>query len=131
MQGVRDLVPGRPNAGAWWPSEAVFSRHTAGLPSDADDTHGANQTVGRDTRPGREALMNSERSDPPTVGIWLLRHLYRGSAEEALTGDLIERFRDGQTRGWFFRQVLIAIAVGVRSAVCRGAVAMQFRTNPL
>jgi hypothetical protein len=38
---------------------------------------------------------------------------------EALTGDLIEKFREGQTRGWFWRQVLIAVAVSVLGGIRR------------
>ena len=63
--------------------------------------------------------MNSERSDPPRVSIWLLRHFYRGGDKDALTGDLIERFREGQTPGWFLRQVLVAIGVGLGGSVRR------------
>jgi len=33
------------------------------------------------------------------------------------TGDLIERFLEGQTRGWFWKQVLIAFAVGVLAEI--------------
>jgi hypothetical protein len=29
-----------------------------------------------------------------------------------LTGDLIEKFREGRSHGWFWKQVLIAIAIG-------------------
>jgi hypothetical protein len=38
---------------------------------------------------------------------------------EALTGDLIEKFREGRTQGWFWRHVLIAIAVGVLGDIRR------------
>jgi len=55
-----------------------------------------------------------------------------GSHNDALTGDLIERFREGQTRGWFWRQVLIAFAVGVAreiqwhwQAFCYAAAGME------
>lgn len=63
--------------------------------------------------------MTGERSDPPRIGIWLMRHFYRGGDKDALTGDLIERFHEGQARGWFLRQVLVAIGVGVEGAVRR------------
>ena len=55
--------------------------------------------------------MSSEKSNPPKQAIWFLRHGCPGD-NEALEGDLIERFREGQTRGWFWRQVLIAAFVG-------------------
>ena len=52
------------------------------------------------------------KNDPPKVGIWLLLLLYRSSgSQEALMGDLIERFREGQTRSWFYRQVFKAIII--------------------
>jgi hypothetical protein len=49
--------------------------------------------------------------------MWLLRHARPGGDNDALTGDLIERFREGQTRGWFCRQALIAFAVRVRDVI--------------
>ncbi len=57
--------------------------------------------------------MSGKKSNPPRLASWWLRHACPGSDNDALTGDLIERFREGQTRGWFWRQVLIAFAVGV------------------
>jgi hypothetical protein len=63
--------------------------------------------------------MNSEQSNPPRLAIWWLLHACPGSHNDALTGDLIERFREGQTRGWFWRQVLIASAVGVLGEIRR------------
>jgi hypothetical protein len=56
--------------------------------------------------------MNSERSQPPALASWLLRHLCSRKDREALTGDLYERFGEGQSERWFWRQVLIAILVG-------------------
>jgi hypothetical protein len=61
--------------------------------------------------------MNGEKPNPPTAAMWFLRHARPGGDNDALTGDLIERFREGQTRGWFWRQVLIAFAVRVRGAI--------------
>jgi hypothetical protein len=54
--------------------------------------------------------MNNGKTNPPKGAIWLLQHGWPGD-NEALAGDLIERFREGQTRGWFWRQVLIAFVV--------------------
>jgi hypothetical protein len=51
--------------------------------------------------------------------MWWLRHACPGSDKDALTGDLIERFHEGQTRGWFWRQVLIAFIVGVLGEIRR------------
>jgi hypothetical protein len=55
--------------------------------------------------------MNDNKSDPPGLAIWWLLHAWPGRDNEALTGDLIERFHEGQTRGWFWRQVMIAFIV--------------------
>lgn len=51
--------------------------------------------------------MSGRKSDPPKAAIWFLQN---ACGNAALAGDLIERFREGQTRGWFWRQVLIAFA---------------------
>jgi len=56
--------------------------------------------------------MNPERSHPPALAVWLLRRLYPKRNKEAITGDLLERFREGRSDGWFWRQVLVAIMVG-------------------
>jgi hypothetical protein len=62
--------------------------------------------------------MNDRKSNPPRRAIWFLQNACPGG-NEALTGDLIEKFREGQTRGWFWRQVLIAFAVGVLGKIRR------------
>ena len=56
--------------------------------------------------------MIANGSNPPRLALWWLRHTYRGDQGEALAGDLIERFRAGATRGWFWKQVLIASLIG-------------------
>lgn len=57
--------------------------------------------------------MSSNRANPPRLAIWWLRHACPATDHDALTGDLIERFREGQTRGWFWKQVVIAFAGGI------------------
>jgi hypothetical protein len=56
--------------------------------------------------------MSHPKSDPPKSALWILQNCCPGGTE-ALTGDLLERFREGQTRGWFWRPVLIACVVGL------------------
>jgi hypothetical protein len=49
-------------------------------------------------------------SQPPTVATWTLKHF--GSSNEALTGDLVEEYRQGRSTAWYWRQVLIVVVVG-------------------
>ena len=63
--------------------------------------------------------MSCGESNPPRSAVWLLRHACPGNHNEALTGDLVEKFREGRSHGWFWKQVLIAIAVGVLGEVRR------------
>lgn len=63
--------------------------------------------------------MSGENSNPPRLALWWLRHACPASDKDALTGDLIERFREGQTRGWFWRQVFVAFLVGVAGEIRR------------
>lgn len=58
-------------------------------------------------------------SDPPRFAFWLLRHMCPGENLEALTGDLIERFREGASNSWFWRQVLIALTTSVLGQIRR------------
>ena len=62
--------------------------------------------------------MNDRRSNPPRGALWLLRHACPGDSQ-ALAGDLIERFREGQTPGWLWKQVFIACAVGILTGTRR------------
>ena len=69
------------------------------------------------------------RSDkPPRLAAALLRCL--APAEEALAGDLQEEFPAGRSRGWYWRQVIGAIAIEAwrnlrdQKLVALGAVAM-------
>jgi hypothetical protein len=48
-----------------------------------------------------------------------LQHACPGRDNDALTGDLIERFREGETRGWFWMQVSIVFAVSVVGEILR------------
>lgn len=63
--------------------------------------------------------MTGRKSAPPALALWCLRHLLPSHASEALTGDLVENFRHGKTRAWFWKQVLAAMAAaalaGLRS----------------
>lgn len=63
--------------------------------------------------------MSGKKSNPPELAIWLLRHACPGGDNEALTGDLIERFRQEKTCGWFWRQTFIAFIISVQGEIRR------------
>ena len=48
----------------------------------------------------------------PAVATWLLRHFGCSPQNEHVIGDLVERYQHGRSRGWYWRQVLIAIVAG-------------------
>jgi len=50
---------------------------------------------------------------PVPLATWILEHLTFGPHHEALAGDLLEEFRHGRSAGWYRRQVLSAIGIGV------------------
>ncbi len=63
-------------------------------------------------------------STPPPLATWLLRHL--GKPNEALAGDLLEKYETKRSDAWYWRQVLFAIAAGrsVDALVMVGALAL-------
>jgi hypothetical protein len=50
---------------------------------------------------------------PPLLASWMLRRLTAGPHAESLEGDLLEAWRDGRGSGWYWRQVLVAVAVSL------------------
>jgi len=52
------------------------------------------------------------RIEPPATATWLLNNVTPGERNEALAGDLLEEFQNGRTAGWYWSQVLVAIALG-------------------
>jgi hypothetical protein len=48
---------------------------------------------------------------PPRFAAWLLQHLGCSVDNDAVLGDLAERFREGKTSAWYWMQTLTAIAV--------------------
>ena len=63
--------------------------------------------------------MTGDKSQPPRLAIWCLRHACPGRRNDPLTGDLIEQFRDGRTHGWFWRQVFIAVTISILREIWR------------
>ena len=54
---------------------------------------------------------------PAGLATWMLEHLTFGRDNESLSGDLLEELRGGRSAGWYFRQVSMAIAIGVCEAI--------------
>lgn len=50
---------------------------------------------------------------PSRLATWLLEELHPGRERDAITGDLIEAYRHGRSRGWYWKEVLAAILFGV------------------
>jgi hypothetical protein len=58
------------------------------------------------------------RSDqPPKVARWLLNHCGCSPNNESVIGDLDERYCGGRSAVWYWRQALVAVAVGFFSEV--------------
>src|SRR5215471_2020337 len=67
--------------------------------------------MARASAAGGRSHMNGERSRPPALAAWLLRHMCRNEVHASLAGDLLERFDEGASGGWFWRQVLTIVLI--------------------
>jgi hypothetical protein len=47
--------------------------------------------------------------EPPKMALWLLRQWASPYQRESLMGDLLEMYRAGRSRTWYWRQVLAAL----------------------
>lgn len=57
-------------------------------------------------------------SRPPLLATWMLHRLTRGLHSEAFQGDLLEAWREGRGNAWYWRQVLLAVALSLwRSSI--------------
>ena len=63
--------------------------------------------------------MKQHRNDPPKLAIWLLKHSSLGEGNESLTGDVVERFCEGRSSAWVWKQALIAFVIGVPTWIRR------------
>jgi hypothetical protein len=69
------------------------------------------------------------RFDPPYLATWMLEHWMLGSSNNALAGDLLEEFRSGRagrTRAWYWRQVIVAIAINCSREILNHRSVMLF-----
>jgi len=48
---------------------------------------------------------------PPKFATWLLQHFGSSVDNDAVLGDLAERFREGKHPAWYWKQTLVAIVV--------------------
>jgi hypothetical protein len=58
-----------------------------------------------------------KRTTPPTLATWLLEHARFSTTDGVIAGDLLEEFHGGRSVAWYWRQVLMAIAVGCAGEV--------------
>src|SRR5688572_4832927 len=49
----------------------------------------------------------------PGIATWLLRLFGCSPDNEAILGDLAEHFRSGRSRFWYWREVFVAVVVGL------------------
>lgn len=63
---------------------------------------------------------------PPALATWMLDHLSSRGSNEALSGDLLEAFRTGRSAGWYWYQVIAAIAIVWGRNVWRHRVTLLF-----
>jgi len=54
---------------------------------------------------------------PPRLPEWLLRHFGASPNNDVIIGDLNEKYQAGQSRWWYWRQVLVAIVAGLWNEV--------------
>ena len=63
-------------------------------------------------------------SQPPILATRLLERLASGPHGDAILGDLIEQYRQGRSAAWYWRQVLLAILVGLAKDRVLGGMAI-------
>jgi hypothetical protein len=66
------------------------------------------------------------RTEPPFVATWMLERLTAAERDEALAGDLLEEFRAGRSIGWYWRQVITAIAIGWTRSIYEHRIRLLF-----
>jgi hypothetical protein len=49
--------------------------------------------------------------EPPKMAVWLLKQWASPYQCDSLAGDLLEMYRDGRSRSWYWRQVVAALLI--------------------
>ena len=60
-----------------------------------------------------------KRQSPPKAATWLLQLFCSSPEHESLTGDLLEEYQNGQSRFWYWRQVLAIVAIEIFRKIAR------------
>jgi signal peptidase S26 family len=60
----------------------------------------------------KEATDARATCEPPRMAVWLLQQWASPYQRESLLGDLLEMYRAGRSRLWYWRQVLAALILG-------------------
>jgi hypothetical protein len=55
--------------------------------------------------------------EPPRMAVWLLKQLSSPYQRESLLGDLLEMYRAGRSRTWYWRQVIAALILAQARAL--------------
>lgn len=63
---------------------------------------------------------------PPRLARWVLEHLTTEEQKDALLGDLLEEFRCGRSRGWYWRQAATAVIVSMSRTLRINWLALMF-----
>lgn len=66
--------------------------------------------------------------EPPRIAVWILKHLGRSPANDAILGDMQERYQQGKTAAWYWRQTFIALMTS-RFRVIQENDRLVLRTN--
>ena len=54
---------------------------------------------------------------PPKLAVWLLKQWASPYQRESLVGDLLEMYRAGRSRSWYWRQVIAALILAQTRAL--------------
>jgi hypothetical protein len=55
--------------------------------------------------------------EPPKIAVWLLKHWASPYQRESLVGDILEMYRAGRSRTWYWRQAMVALILAQARAL--------------